>query len=83
MYLSSEHWNLIARCMKTEEGERAQEREREREREHFYRRDSAYPAFNRQQIVTPGKNVTSGHPDPEPSGAEAIISDRHPLWLPY
>ncbi len=34
-----EHWELIARSMRTEEVERA------REREHFYQRDSAYPAF--------------------------------------
>ncbi len=62
--------------MRTEEVERA----REREREHFYQRDSAYPAFIneviRQRIVTPGKNQTSGHPIPNPSGAEAIVSDR-------
>ncbi len=67
---------LIARCMRTEEVEHA----RTREREHFYQHDSAYRAFNnivnRQRIVTPGKNRTSGHPVPNPSGAEAIVSDR-------
>ncbi len=47
-----------------------------REREHFYQRDSAYPVFNRQRIVTPGKNGTSGHPVPNPSGAEVTVSDR-------
>ncbi len=47
-----------------------------REREPFYQHDSAYPAFNRQRIVTPRKNVLSGPPVPSPSGAEAIVSDR-------
>ncbi len=56
--------------MRTEEVERAQERE------HFCQSNSTYPAFNRQRIVTPGKNGTSGHPVPNPSGAEAIVSDR-------
>ncbi len=53
--------------MRTEEMEHA---EREREREST----SAY--VNGQRIVTPGKNGTSGHPVPNPSGAEAIVSDR-------
>ncbi len=54
---------------------RTEEEEHAREREHFYQRDSAYPVFNRQWIVTPGKNETSGHPVPNPSDAEAIVSD--------
>ncbi len=60
--------------MRTEEVERA------REIEHFYQHDSAYPVFInfviRQRIVTPRKNGTSGHHVPNPSGAEAIVSDR-------
>ncbi len=50
-----------------------------REREHLYQQDSTYHAltnFNWQRIVTPGKNRISGHPVPNPSGAEVIVSDR-------
>ncbi len=54
-------------CIRTEEVKRA------REREHFYQRDSVYPAFNRQRIVTRGRNGTPGVPIPNPSGAEAIV----------
>ncbi len=51
-----------------------------REREHFYQRDSAYRAFTNIKLVNNellllGKNGTSGHPIPNPSGAEAIVSD--------
>ncbi len=72
-----EHWELIVHCMRTEELERA----RAREREHFYQRDSAYPAFINfklfnNELWLPGKNGTSGHHVPNPSGAEAIVSDR-------
>ncbi len=61
--------------MRTEEVERA------REREHFYQHDSAYPAFTNLKLIDnelwlPGKNRTSGHSVPNPSGAEAIVSDR-------
>ncbi len=50
-----EHWELIARCMRTEEVERAWE--------HFYQRDSAYPAFTNFKLINselwlPGK---TGH----------------------
>ncbi len=48
---------------------------RKEEVERLYQHDSAYPAFNRQGIVTPGKNGTSGHPVPYPLDAEPIVSD--------
>ncbi len=73
-----ERWELIARSMRTEEVERA----REREREHFYQRDSAYPAFINfklfdNELWLPGKTgrLVTMHV-PNPSGAEAIVSDR-------
>ncbi len=46
-----------------------------REREHFCQRNSTYPAINRQWIMSPGENGTYGHPVPNLSGAEAIVSD--------
>ncbi len=33
------------------------------------------PAVNQQRIVTPGENGMPGHSIPNPSGAEAIVSD--------
>ncbi len=41
----------------------------------FYQHNSAITTFIGQQIVTPGKNGTSGRPVPNPSGAEVIVSD--------
>ncbi len=43
-------------------------------RPHFYQHNSAYPAFNRQRIVTPGKNGTPGYTVSKVLGAEAIVS---------
>ncbi len=45
MYLF-EHWELIKRCMRTEEVERAVKK-----REHFYQRDSAYRAFTNFKLI--------------------------------
>ncbi len=53
--------------MKTEEVLRARERAL---------LSARFRLVNRQRIVTPGKNGSSGHPVPKPSGAEAIVSDR-------
>ncbi len=56
---------------------RTEEVEREREKESTsIRAILPIPPLNRQQIVTSGNNGMSGHPIPNPSGAEAIVSDR-------
>ncbi len=46
-----------------------------REKEHFYQTFTNFK-LNRQRIVTPGKNGSFGHFIPNPSCAEAIVSDR-------
>ncbi len=61
--------------MRTEEVKRA------RAREHLCQSDYAYPAFTNFKLIDNelwllGKNGTSGHPLSNPSGNEAIVSDR-------
>ncbi len=53
-----------------------EEVEHAREREHFHLSRLHYFKLFDNEIVTPWKNGMSGHPVPNPSGAEAIVSDR-------
>ncbi len=68
-----EHRELIACCMRTEEVEQCT-----RESSSISAILPIPPLLTKlidKQIVTPGKNGTSDHPVPNPSGAEAIVSD--------